>query len=28
VSADDYERQGYVAALQKAKETYGSLTGN
>lgn len=27
VSADDYERQGYVAALQKAKSTYGSLTG-
>ncbi len=27
VSADDYERQGYVAALQKAKQTYGSLTG-
>jgi len=27
VSADTYERQGYVAALQKAKRTYGSLTG-
>ncbi len=28
VSADDYERQGYVAALQAAKSRYGSLTGN
>ncbi len=27
VNADEYERQGYVAALQKAKATYGSLTG-
>ncbi len=27
VDAADYERQGYVAALQKAKQRYGSLAG-
>jgi dihydroorotate dehydrogenase (fumarate) len=26
-NVDVYEREGYVAALQKAKQTYGSLTG-
>ncbi len=28
IPADDYERQGYVAALQQAKSVYGSLTGS